>query len=144
MKELEGKRPAEIVRAQNYGTEILRGQTRGEVLKAADRGVRRGDFRVVGEVVSIRGGGYAAKAVRARPLPEPMPMWVKICVRIGLVLMGLAIAGSVLVAALSMLLGSLLALPWKAIGGVALLLLIAAMVTSPGRKCCTFVVKVFH
>jgi hypothetical protein len=142
--ELARLRPAEVVYRPRptYGFEILRGRTKGEVAKAAGRGVRRGDFASVSEVVAVRSGGYAAKAVRLRPPKEPIPMWAKILVRIGLVLIGLAVAGALFLFALSALIGSLLALPWLTIVGCIGAILLLLIVTPVGRSAVRVVVDV--
>lgn len=141
---LERKRSAEVVfrPRPTYGTEIIRGRTKAEVAKAAGRGVRRGDYASVSEVVAVRTGGYAAKALRLTPPKEPMPMWAKIMVRIGLVLIGLSMAGALFLFALSALIGSLLALPWLMIVGTLGVIFLVCLVTPVGRSAVRVVVDV--
>lgn len=152
LPELAGKRSAEVVRPaatavipRPMGYEILRGQTQKEVLKKVKRGVKRGEFGSVSALARVsaqNGGGWAVKAIRVKPAPEPIPLWCRVLIRCGLVLMGLALALAALAAALSALVGSLLALPWLAMAGAAGVVFLLMLATGAGRSVVRVIVDV--
>lgn len=140
MEELRNKRPAEIVRrpAQTLvdmprpiGTTTIRGRTKKETLARVRKLTARGYVAGASEIAQFHaraGGGYGVKVHLMKPLPQPIPGWAKGCALVGSVLIGLALAGAVLVNALASLVGAAVALPWAMIAGGAFVFLIVLVV----------------
>lgn len=149
------KREAEVVRQElmppRPATVILTGATRAEVAKAAGRGVMKGKYGTVSEILPVRGGGYAAKATliprperrRFRGAHEPLPTWARVLVRLAWAVAGILVALALVIAALSALIGSLVNLPWMTILGAAVVILILLLAFPPTRSAVTVIVKVF-
>lgn len=130
-------------------TVLIKGATKAEVAKAAGRGVAKGKYGSVTEVLAMRGGGYVAKATLIpRPEPkhrsknEPLPTWARVLIRIGWSIAGIVAALALFTFALSALFGALVNLPWMAILGVAGVIAIVCAVTGPGRAAVSVIVKV--
>lgn len=127
--------------------EVIRRATVAEVLREVRQGQKRGEFGAAGPVVHLsreHGGGYAVKVARIKEAPVPMPVWARACVAAGAVLIGISLAGAVLLFTLSLLVESLAALPWALIIGGAVVVAGVAALTRPGRACVEVVVRVFH
>lgn len=146
------KKEVEIVRMEPLQTRrpevIIRGKTRQAVAKKAGEGVRRGQYGGVSEILYTN-SGYVAKAwLIERPEPkhrnpkEPLPMWVRILVRIGWSLAGLVVAAAILTFALASLFGALVNIPWMSVLGVLGVILLICLATSPGRAAVSVIVKV--
>ena len=154
-RDLATKRPAEVVRPEPVtaiipkvrAVEVVQRPSKRALLKEVRRMERRGEIAWASEVVMVSyraGGGFAVKVGRIADPPEPMPMWAKILTRIGLVLIGFVLALAAFAAAMSALIGSLLALPWMTILGCLGAVAVLALCTRGGRACCRVVVEVWH
>ncbi len=137
------KRSAEIVHMEYLRPPMpvvmITGKTKQDVARKAGRGVARGQFGSVSEVLPVAGGGYAAKAYL---IPRPARKSRKFPVRAGLVIAAVASSLSALFFAASALLGALLALPWMTILGALGALALLLLATRPGRSVVRVIVDV--
>jgi hypothetical protein len=134
-QELRRLRPANLADTLTIpapvGEVTLRARTSKEVLKQLHRLERRGFVHSasdLGRFHARAGGGYGVKVRLTKPLPEPMPGWAKGLSLVGCVFIGLAVASAFLVKALSDLIPAATALPWEAILGGVLVLVVALMI----------------
>jgi hypothetical protein len=135
-REMMKKRPANLattlVMPKPVGTVTVRGRTRKETLAKVGKLAKRGYVAGASEIAQYHaraGGGYGVKVHLTKPLPQPIPSWAKGCAIVGSVLIGLALAGAVLVNALASLVGAAAALPWALIaGGAVVFLFVLAVV----------------